>query len=220
MSRRVLTAVGMSAFCLLGSSPASAASCPKASATVESGSVVDYSQDQPEGAPPADGKLRYPGHYFEATSTLSLTLRENAISVAKGTIFKLTCYGAAKDAPLWPALDVLKGTVNLAAVEDHPAGVITEEGLFDPRDRQDMQFRVSRTLTSKAPLTEKGKMRWFARMSSQPTGTTRVESLVKDVIVGVTPYVGSTPGKCRYVKSARLTTKGRYGRGTASYEKT
>jgi hypothetical protein len=217
VSRRILTAAGVWAVCLFGALPAHAASCPKLSASVDSGTVVDYSQAQPDGAAPTDGKLRFPGHYFEATSILVLTLRDNTINVAKGTIFKLTCYGTAKGAPLWPAVDVLVGSVRLATVKRHPAGVITEEGLFDPRGRQDMRFYVNRMLTS--TLTEKGKMRWFARASSQPTGTTTVESRDKDVIVGVTPYVGSRPGRCRYVKSARLTTEGRYGNGSASYVK-
>jgi hypothetical protein len=215
---RVVPALGVLVVCLFGASPAHAAACPKLSATVTSGSVLNHWQDHPEGVPLTGGKLRYPGHFYEAASKLAVTLHSNEITVTKGTIFKLTCYGASKGAPLWPALDILKGTASLGTVKGHPAGIITEEGLFDPRGRQDMQYRVSRTLTSKQPLTLEQKMLWFARVNSQPTGTTRVQSLVKGAIVGVTPYVGSRPGSCRYVNAARLTTKGRYGRGTATYE--
>lgn len=95
--------------------------------------------------------------------------------------------------------------------------MISEEGLFDPRSTADRQFRVARTLTSKRPLTLEDKLAWFANTSGQPTGTTRASSQTAGAIVGVTPYVGKDPGRCRYVKSAKLTTVGRYGKGSATY---
>jgi hypothetical protein len=217
---RVLPAAGVFVACLFGASAAHAAACPKVPATVDSGSVVDHWQDHPEGIALTGHKLRFPGHFYEATSKLALTVRGNAINVAAGTIFKLTCYGTSKGAPMWPAVDMLKGTVTFGTNKSHPAAAMTEEGLFGPHNRPDMQYKVSRTLTSKLSLTQDKKMQWFAGAMGQPTGTTRVESLVEGVVVNVTPYVGQGPGHCRYVKAARLTTVGRYGRGTATYTQT
>jgi hypothetical protein len=79
-----------------------------------------------------------------------------------------------------------------------------------------MTYTVSRKLTG-ANLDMDGRLRWFNFSAKQPSGTTKVSAPKKGPIVGVTPYVGERKGSCRYVHAATLTTKGSYGKGTASY---
>jgi hypothetical protein len=170
-----------------------------------------------EGTAVADGKVRFPGHFYEATSEVVLRVKGNRLTIARGSTFKLSCYGRSRTAPLWPAVMLLQGSVTLTTAKARPAGVTTEEGLYDPRTVTAMRYRVSRTLSSKSSPTFEEKLRWFGDQSNQPTGTTKVRSMSRGVIVGVTPYVGKGKGRCRYVRSARLTTKGSYGNGTARF---
>ena len=194
--------------------------CPKVSADVDKpGAVVDFHDGAREGEVPEGGKIRYPGHFFDATDDIVVTASGNTYRIAKGSTFKFSCYGASiKDPYRGPALMLLTGAVKVTTGQKTPGGVITEEGLFDPRTDPTMVFTVSRKLARKH-LDIEGKMAWFANYRSQPHGTTKVKAAKSGPIVGVTPYVGKNPGSCRYVHGARLTTKNDSGKGTSSFTK-
>jgi hypothetical protein len=92
--------------------------------------------------------------------------------------------------------------------------VITEEGLFSPIGLTSARYSVRRRLVKPGALDMASKVDWFADYANQPAGTTKVSGHGQ---VNVTPYVGSQPGVCRHVRSARLTTRGQFGHGSASY---
>ena len=197
-------------------SSVAAGACPALSAQVTgaSGAVLDYSAAQPKGVPLEGATIRSPGHFYELLQPVELELKGNTISVSKGSIFKLRCYRRSATSRALPGLDLLRGSLRITTVAEDPAGILTEEGLFDPRVDGTLVYTVQRTLTKRGALTLLQKMTWFAGFRDQPVGTTTVASAG---IVGVTPYVGAKPGSCRYVHGARLTTTSRYGVGTATY---
>ena len=209
-----LTAVAGAA---IAAGPSSvAAACPPMTAEVKGApnAVVEFSRTHPNGVHLEGTAIHSPGHFYELLQPVQLRLKGNAISVSKGSIFKLTCYARSKTSRKLPAIDLMRGSLKITSVESDPAGVITEEGLFDPRLDGPLVYTVQRTLAKRATLTLLQKMTWFAGFSDQPMGTTTVASAG---IVGVTPYVGAKPGSCRYVHGARLTTTSGYGVGTATY---
>ena len=193
-----------------------AGACPSMSAQVTGApsAVVEYSATQPNGVHLKGTAIHSPGHFYELLQPVELELQGNTISVSKGSIFKLTCYKRSRTSRPLPAVNLMRGSLKIRTVEKDPAGILTEEGLFDPRLAGTLAYTVKRTLTKRGPLTLLQKMTWLAGFSDQPTGTTTVASAG---IVGVTPYVGPKPGSCRYVHGARLTTTSGYGIGTATY---
>lgn len=176
--------------------------------------VLDYSSAQPEGAPLEGDTIRRPGHFYELQGAVELRLNGNIVWASKGSILKLTCYRRTRTGRDYPAVGLLRGSLKLKTSASDPAGVLTEEGLFDPRLAPTLLFTVKRTLTRRGDVTMEQKLTWFANFGDQPMGTTVVSSRG---IVGVTPFVGSQPGSCRYIHGARLTTTSGYGRGTATY---
>ena len=198
-------------------SAGSAPPCPTASAEVTKGAagVVEYSPAHPDGGPLHGTSLTYPKRFYRLDAAVELSIRGNVIWASKGSILKLGCYRRSRtDRPL-PAVDLLRGSLKIKSPGEHPAGVITEEGLFDPRLTGELVYEVKRNLTKPGEVTMPQLVSWFASFNDQPTGTTTVAS---GKTVGVTPYVGSRPGNCRYVRHARLTTTTKYGVGSATYQ--
>lgn len=193
-----------------------AAACPAYTAEVVSdpAAVVDYSAAHPEGVPLKGTLIRRPGHFYELLKDAQLRFRGNVIWATKGSILKLGCYARSKGSRSLPAVDLLRGSLKLQTVQGDPAGVLSEEGLFDPRTDETITFTIKRTLTKRGELTLEQRLKWFANFADQPMGTTTVSSAT---VMGVTPYVGANPGSCRYVRGATLTTTGGYGKGKASY---
>jgi hypothetical protein len=185
-----------------------------AKVTGASAAVIEYSQAQPEGVHLKGTTIHSPGHFYELLRPVVLQLKGNKISVSKGSIFKLRCYRHSRTSRPLPGVDLMRGSLKIKSVEADPAGILTEEGLFDPRNTANLAYAVKRILTTHGELTLLKKMTWFAGFGNQPVGTTTVASAG---IVGVTPYVGLSPGSCRYVHGARLTTTRGYGVGTAAY---
>jgi hypothetical protein len=190
---------------------AQADKCPKRVVDVTTGDatqITDYHDGAEEGEPLSGGKLRYPGHFFRTAADIKFKLKGNTYELAKGSVFKFTCYGAsAADPNEFPAVGLMRGQIDVATSDKSPGGVLTTEGLFDPRQDHSMPFRVSRTLTAKHESTLNEMLLWFAGIGNQPKGTTRVASQSK-AIVGVTPYVGKRKGSCRYIHEAKLTSTG------------
>ena len=220
LALRVGAVLSLSAFALSAASAASAselAGCPKLTAQILSGQsgVTEYSQASPTGGPLLGATLEYPGHFYQLARPLELRLKGNTIAVSSGAIFKFSCYAHTRTSRKLPAVNLLKGSLTITTSEDDPAGVISEEGLFDPRSDATIVFTVKRTLAKRGELTMDDKIHWFANFSDQPTGATTIASRS---IVGVTPYVGPRIGTCRYVHAARLATHGGYGKGTATYD--
>lgn len=213
---------GACAALLIIAIPAAAADaavpCPKISAplTGDKAGITDFNQDQPEGGKLEGDRIRFPGHFYKTTEAIKIVVRGNSYVVGPDSIFKFSCYGRSKaDKKLKPALDLLRGSVKVKTSAAAPGGVITEEGLYDPREDPTITYTVTRALSMMGEPSLEDILEWFTSQADQPTGTTNVASTGSTV--GVTPYVGSRPGSCRYVHRARLTTKGRYGRGTARY---
>ena len=215
---------------LLAPSTARAAQCPKLAADVDDpAAVLDYDVSeaahtgQPlEGGELEGGKVRFPGHFYEAIDDVVVTARGNTYSISKGATFKFGCYGRSpSDRNLKPALALLHGTAVVKTAAGAPGGVLTMEALADPREDATMTYRVKRTLTKKGELTLDDRLAWFGDTISQPRGTTRVKAAKSGPIVGVTPYVGPRSGTCRYVHGARLTSTGvdskGYTKGTSSF---
>ena len=223
MTRRTTILAAVLGAALLAPSAAHAKPCPKLTATVDDpAAIVDYNQKSPDGGAPTGGKLRYPGHFFDATDDVVVKVKGNTYSVSGGSTFKFSCYGKSKaDRHLKPSLDLLRGEVDVKSGAADPGAVLTHEGLFDPRNDPTMTFTIRRTLTSDAELTVADRMNWFANFLSQRLGTTVAEARKSGPIVGVTPYVGPRRGSCRYVHAARLKSKGHdskgYTTGTAFY---
>jgi hypothetical protein len=212
-----LAALAAGAAAATRASSVRAAECPPMSAKVTGGGatgVVEYSQAQPEGVHLKGTTIHSPGHFYELMRPVVLHLKGNTISVSKGSIFKLRCYRHSRTSRPLPGVDLMRGSLKIKSVEADPAGILTEEGLFDPRNTAKLDYAVKRTMTKRGELTLVQKMTWFASFGNQPMGTNTVASAG---IVGVTPYVGARPGSCRYVHGARLTTTRGYGVGTAAY---
>lgn len=197
-------------------SVAGAASCPAINVTPENPEAfLDFNKNQPEGGALSGDKIKFPGHYYEATEATTVVVKGNKYELSRGAVFKFSCYGeSASDKHLKPSLDLLTGDVDVTTANNYPGGVLTHEGLFDPRRDPTMTFKISRTL-KKHSITLDDRMHWFANTNRQPRGTTAVAASAKGPIVGVTPYVGAKPGSCRYVHSAKLTSN--TGKGTAKY---
>ena len=191
----------------------------KKTATVESGDVLHH--ESFEAAEPLSGAtIRRRSGFYRAESTVKLDYADNAYTIEPGSIFKIVCYGrSVKTGMTLPALDLLKGEAKVKTAAGKPGGVVTTEGLIDPREDPTMTFTVSRKLAKAGEPSTDALLAWFAGYISAPLGTTTVDTNGKPD-VGVTPYVGPKPGTCRYVHGAKLTSKGRskgYFTGTASY---
>ena len=197
-------------------SAGSAPTCPPASAEVTKGAagVVEYAPGHEDGAPLHGRSLTYPQRFYRLSAAVQLRFRGNTIWASKGSILKLGCYRISRAGRPLPAVNLLRGALKVSSKGEHPAGVITEEGLFDPRVTSELVYTVKRDLTKPGELTMKQLISWFAFFPDQPKGTTTVASAKP---VGVTPYVGEKAGTCRYVHGARLTTTTRYGGGSATY---
>ena len=214
-----LTGVAGGAIAAAGPSSVDAGACPSMNAQVTgaANAVVEFSSAHPNGVHLKGTAIHSPGHFYELLQPVVLKLQGNTISVSKGSIFKLTCYRRSRTSRPMPAVDLMRGSLKITtAVANDPAGILTEEGLFDPRLGGKLVYTVNRSLTKRGALTLLQKMTWLAGFRDQPMGTTTVASAG---IVGVTPYVGANPGSCRYVHGARLTTTSGYGVGTATYRK-
>ena len=208
--RKTVLCTAAIAAALLTPAAADAAQCPKLVVDVDAPeAIVDYHAGAPEGGPLEGGKVRFPGHFYDATANVKLTIRGNTYRIAKGSTFKFSCYGrSVTDRNLKPALSLLRGKVDVKTSAHAPGGVITHEGLMDPRSDPTMTYQVRRTLTKRGELTQDDRLAWFGDMVSQPRGTTRVRARKGGPIVGVTPYVGPRPGSCRYCRKARLKSTG------------
>jgi hypothetical protein len=223
MTRRTMIVTVAFGAALLVPSAAHASGCPKLAATVDDpAAIVDHNSKAPDGEAPAGGKLRYPGHFFDATADVVVKVRGNTYRVSEGATFQFSCYAKSKaDRHPKPSLDLLQGDVDAETGAAHPGAVLTHEALLDPRRDPTMRFSVSRELTSDDELTLTDKMKWFANVVTQRLGTTVMTTKKSGPIVGVTPYVGPRSGSCRYVHGARLTSKGHdskgYSIGTATY---
>ena len=214
------------ALCILLLAPASASAleekCAK-TATVTSGADnVQHFSESPETGNPLAGKtIRRRSGFYKAEGTVRLDYANNTYAIGPGSIFKIVCYGKSAKAGLTlPALDLLVGQVKVTTAQKKPGGVVTNESLLDPRDDPTMTFTASRTLRSGGDPTTKNIDSWMGHTISQAFGTTRTSSVGKPII-GVTPYVGSKPGVCRYVQEAKLTSSGRKGSyftGSATYK--
>ena len=197
-------------------SAGSAPTCPPASAEVTKGAagIVEYSPGHEDGAPLHGTSLTYPQRFYRLNAAVELRFRGNTIWASKGSILKLNCYRTSRTGRPLPAVNLLRGSLKIKSPGDHPAGVITEEGLFDPRLPGELVYTMTRVLTKPGEVTMPQLVSWFASFPDQPKGTTTVASAKT---VGVTPYVGEKPGTCRYVHGARLTTTKHYGVGSATY---
>ena len=191
----------------------------KKTATVESGDVLHHSSFE-ESAPLSGDTIARRSGFYRADSTVKLDYAGNAYTIEKGAIFKIVCYGKSVQSGMTlPALDLLKGEVKVKTADKKPGGVVTTEGLIDPRDDPTTTFEVSRTLRKGGEPSAEAILNWFAGYITAPLGTTKVSTDGKPII-GVTPYVGAKRGTCRYVHGAKLTSKGTskgYFTGTASY---
>jgi hypothetical protein len=219
--RLLLVSVGLLALVLGATAQArptasAAPTCPPASAEVTKGAagVVEYSPAHSDGAPLRGKSLTYPQRFYRLNAAVELSLRGNTIWASKGSILRLGCYRLSRTGRPLPAVNLLRGSLKVKSTGEHPAGVTTEEGLFDPRVTGELVYTVKRNLTKPGEVTMQQLVSWFAFFPDQPKGTTTVVSAKP---VGVTPYVGPKPGTCRYVHGARLTTTTRYGVGTATY---
>jgi hypothetical protein len=168
--------------------------------------VIDYSSAQPEGGQLSGATIRRPGHFYEFMNAVEFRIKGNIVAASKGTILKLSCYRRTRTGRDFPGVNLLRGSLEITSARTNPVGIVSEEGLFDPR--------LAPTLTNRAEVTTAQKIKWFANFGDQPMGTTIATS---SGIVGVTPTVGPRRGSCRYIHFARLTTTGGYGRGTATY---
>ena len=218
--RTTSSVLGFLVFAGLALPPAAAGAageCPVFGPEVVTGAagIVDHSlADGAEGAPLEGRHLKSRGHFYEATADARLDVLGNTARIAKGSIFKFGCYASSRTSPRWPAVLLLTGRVTASTVNSDPLGVITTEGLIDPRVDKTMRFRVARR-TTQASLDLEDKLKWVGNTVSQPRGTTSVRSTSKP-IVGVTPYVGEGPGRCRYVHGAKLTST--TGKGTSEFD--
>ena len=215
VTRHTLALAAAVSAALLVPAAAQAKPCPKiVTSPDDPAAVVDHHQEQVEGGALEGGKIRFPGHFYEATAEIVVKVRGNTYWIEEGSTFKFSCYGSsASDKRLKPALDLLEGSVKVKTVSGRPGGVMTPEGLYDPRKDSTMVFTVKRTLTSDAELTLDDMMAWFANLRTQRLGTTTVTAPKSGPIVGVTPYVGQNSGSCRYVHGARLTSTGYDSKG-------
>jgi hypothetical protein len=211
------------AIAALAPSTASAAGykCKK-TATVESGELLRFTNFAEPGVPVTGDTITRGGAFFEAASKVVLDFAGNTYTIAEGTIFMQSCYGRSVQTGMTlPGIDMLKGEIKVKTGAKTPGAIITTEGFYDPRTDYTMTFEATRTLhkNNAAPTPEQIRS-WYAGFISAPLGATRVSTDGKP-IVGVTPYVGSKRGTCRYVHGATLISKGTtrkgYFTGTATY---
>ena len=165
------------------------------------------------------GRRRQRNHFYELHN-VQVTLNYGGVTeiLSGNAIVALTCAGVAAGDPLdVPNLKMLRGTLVVHATHKVPATVLTEEGLFGPvPGSAAMVFRVHRSLAD-SHLTLEGALAWYGDYNNQPTGTTATKT-ESDPKVNVTPYVGPSPGSCRHVDHATLTTTKTFGHGTAVYD--
>jgi hypothetical protein len=204
---------------LVAAPPAGAApkvACPIKTGVVSRGAerLLLYGQEHPAGGPMIGKTVRF-FHFYETQRRRAvLRLGGNRYTFEPHSTFKLGCYGQSKGGPLLAAVRLLRGSVAVSPAHNKPGGVVTEEGLYGPIGLSSTHYSVRRKLTSPRALDMAAKIDWFADYSDQPSGTTTVNGHGD---VNITPYVGSQPGVCRHVSVARLTTRGRFGHGSASY---
>jgi hypothetical protein len=207
------------AVCLFVLPAAASAKCPKREVTVSAADaalITDFHDGAQEGEPLTDETLRYPGHFFRTAGDITFKLKGNTYELGEGSVFKFTCYGpSAAEPEKYPAVSLMRGQVDVATSDKNPGGILTPEGLFDPRQDHSMPYGLSRKLTADHESTLTEMLLWFADIGTQPKGTTRVASQSK-AIVGVTPYVGKRKGHCRYIHAAKLTSTG-FNRKTGFY---
>ena len=209
---------------------AASAPCRSTTATIirtegVGGTVLDFSAQNPLGAPLRGSLLRSAGQgHFYQLSGLSATLRwgSNTYELSHGATVALGCYGQAKGANVfYPALSMLSGTATVLVSASDPGAVLTNEGLYGPIPGQQLHhgytFRVTRAL--RAPADHAGLLNWFANYASQPTGTSTI--VTQDTsLVNVTPYVGPRRGNCRHVRKAILVSTGMQSVGAGQFVQT
>lgn len=199
---------------------AAALKCKK-TATVVSGDVLRHTVFDQPGEPIEGDTITRGAQFFSAASKVVLDFAGNTYTIEEGTIFLQSCYGrSVKTGMTLPGIDMLKGEIKVKTGARTPGAIITTEGFYDPRTDYTMTFEATRTLhkNNAAPKPEQLRS-WYYGYISAPLGATRVSTDGKP-IVGVTPYVGSKPGTCRYVHGATLISKGTrkgYFTGTATY---
>lgn len=182
------------------------------------GSITIYGVQTPNGAPFHGKKVTRHHAYQLNGERITLSFGTDRYRLSDGTIFSLGCSGeAVGDPAVMPSLNVLRGTIRVHTTATRHGSVFTEEALMGTvaGASHPMSYTVTRT-TKKKHLTLLDKETWFAGYRNQPAGTSTVAS-TSTPNVNVTPYVGSHHGTCRVVRSAKLVTKGTYGRGTAKY---
>ena len=130
-------------------------SCPPASAEVTKGAagIVEYSPGHEDGAPLHGTSLTYPQRFYRLNAAVELRFRGNTIWASKGSILKLNCYRTSRTGRPLPAVNLLRGSLKIKSPGDHPAGVITEEGLFDPRLPGELVYTMTRVLTKPGEVT-------------------------------------------------------------------
>lgn len=209
MTRRTAVLLTCSLALLAPASAEAAKECAK-TATVTSGADDVLRYTAPDATEPLSGKtIKRRSGFYRAEGTVKLRYVGNVYTIRPGAIFKIVCYGKSRQAgAVLPALDLLVGDAKVKTSKKKPGGFLTSEGLIDPRRDPTMTISVSRELNSGDAPDAEEMFAWFAGYISAPLGTTRTATTDK-ADIGVTPYVGSKPGVCIYVRKVRLVSKGR-----------
>jgi hypothetical protein len=201
--------------------PAQGASCAKtAMITARHGDGTMYVLDKrhPQGKVFNGSTLRR-GHAY-ATDGVRITLRFGGshFKVGGDSIIKLGCSGdAVGDPAVMPSLGLLDGKIKVVTTRRSHGSVATEEGLFGvvPGTSRVLHYKVVRQASTN-DITPTDVAQWYAEYAGQLDGRSVVKT-TNGPDLNVTPYVGSDPGTCRAVRSAKLITHGNFGNGTARY---
>jgi hypothetical protein len=164
-------------------------------------------------------KLTYGVHFYELHNEgIKITFGGDTYTLGGNAVFDLGCSGlAVGQKAIMPRINMLEGSATVKTTHAVEGSVSTEESLLGqvPQSAA-MSYFVTRRLNQHSALTLAQKVKWFEDMANQPNGVTNAKTLT-GVLENVTPYVGSHPGQCRHVHSAKLATTSTYGHGTAIY---
>jgi len=178
--------------------------------------IKRYSAQAPNGA-------RWSGthmdgtHFYELHGVrLAVDFGGTTYEIYSNAVVTLDCAGVADRASDAPDVRLLHGSITVHTSQVAPGNVSSEEGRYGPvPGGESTDYFVFRKLATSS-ATARDKMRWFLDKPDQPTGKTKVKSVVQPY-VGVNPNVGPKPGTVRKIRQALLTTTTSYGQGTAVY---
>jgi hypothetical protein len=182
------------------------------------GFIYWYGKEDPGGARVHQDKLSLGSHFYELHRLgLRLSWSGALFDIGPGSVFTLRCsrMASAGGVPV-PSLHLLRGSVTVTSADGTRSRVVTEEGSFSSRAAR-TRYKVTRTPSSREPLTLREKKLWYHNSPDQPTGKTKTRRLA-GAPVSVYPAVGELPGYARSVRSARLTTTTTMGVGRARYK--